>query len=238
MINETNLKKFQDILGVINEGVSKKEFEQLARTLIELMKENHKRTNEAIARLEETYQGLLKVVSEKHDISLKEISGKVDHAFVGEKIKRLEEEHGERMSQVDMKMMEMHEKMSKVKNGKTPQKGIDYFDGKPGKDFPIELGRQFDRELEELKKEINKKLEEIKKENSGKRLLGGVLNVGVRVETPTGTVDGANLTFTAYKTPKWIVVDGVQYFENNGYTLSGKQITTSVAPVGFIRSIY
>jgi hypothetical protein len=61
---------------------------------------------------------------------------------------------------------------------------------------------------------------------------------GWTVETPTGTVDSSNTAFTATATPIYIVVDGVQYFENDGYTLSGLDITTTVPPTGFIRSIY
>lgn len=59
---------------------------------------------------------------------------------------------------------------------------------------------------------------------------------GVTFETPTGTVNGSNKTFTATATPKYIVADGVTYFENDGYTLAGLTITTTVAPTGFIRS--
>lgn len=61
---------------------------------------------------------------------------------------------------------------------------------------------------------------------------------GVTFETPTGTVDGSNTAFTVLNTPAYIIVDGVTYFENNGYTRSGLNITTSVPPTGFIRSAY
>lgn len=61
---------------------------------------------------------------------------------------------------------------------------------------------------------------------------------GLTIETPTGTVNGTNATFTVSATPQYIVVDGITYFENNGYTLSGLTITTSVPPTGFIRSFY
>ena len=61
---------------------------------------------------------------------------------------------------------------------------------------------------------------------------------GVTYETPTGTVNGSNNIFTVTATPLFVIVDGVTYFENNGYTLAGLTITTSVPPTGFIRSAY
>ena len=55
-------------------------------------------------------------------------------------------------------------------------------------------------------------------------------------ETPTGTVDGSNTTFSVTATPQFVIVDGISYFENNGYTIVGLTITTSVPPSGFIKA--
>ena len=68
--------------------------------------------------------------------------------------------------------------------------------------------------------------------------LGGVLNVGVRVETPVGTIDGINTIFTAYKFPKYVVGDGITYFENQGYAYSGKTLTMTIPPSNYLRSFY
>ena len=57
-------------------------------------------------------------------------------------------------------------------------------------------------------------------------------------ETPVGTVNGINKTFTVSNTPKYVVSDGVTYFANNGYTIVGLTITMDYAPTGFIRSYY
>ena len=61
---------------------------------------------------------------------------------------------------------------------------------------------------------------------------------GVTVETPTGIINGSNVTFTVSNTPKYVISDGVTYFVNNGYTLSGLTVTMDIAPVGFIKSVY
>lgn len=73
--------------------------------------------------------------------------------------------------------------------------------------------------------------------SGGKRVIAST-GSGITFETPTGTVDGSNNIFTVLNTPKYIIVDGVTYFENNGYTIVGLTITTSVPPTGFIRSAY
>lgn len=57
---------------------------------------------------------------------------------------------------------------------------------------------------------------------------------GSTISIPTGTVNGVNTTFTASATPLYIVIDGVTYFENDGYIRVGLVITTVVPPTGFI----
>lgn len=63
---------------------------------------------------------------------------------------------------------------------------------------------------------------------------------GVNVETPTGAVDGANVTFTVANTPKFLIIDNSIYFENFGYSFTAPTITVNalIAPITFIRSIY
>jgi len=63
---------------------------------------------------------------------------------------------------------------------------------------------------------------------------------GLSVETPTGTVDDSNTSFTVANTPKYIVVNGAQYFSGAGYTYLAGTITLDnpVGIGGFIRSVY
>lgn len=70
------------------------------------------------------------------------------------------------------------------------------------------------------------------------RLLGGVINVGARIEIPSGSANGSNTSFTVSKIPKYIVADGASYFQDKGYTLSGKTLTLTTAPISFVRSFY
>jgi len=63
---------------------------------------------------------------------------------------------------------------------------------------------------------------------------------GISIETPTGAVDDSNVTFTVTNEPKYIVVNGAQYFAGAGYSYVAVTLTLDnpVGTGGFIRSIY
>ncbi len=62
----------------------------------------------------------------------------------------------------------------------------------------------------------------------------------ISFETPVGTVNDSNVTFTVSNTPKYIIQNGLQYFAGAGYTLATLTITLDnpVGTGGFIRSAY
>ena len=64
-----------------------------------------------------------------------------------------------------------------------------------------------------------------------------VSTAGVNVTTPTGTVNGSNITFTVTAEPLWVVADGATYFAGVGYTYSSLTVTMDLAPSIFIRAI-
>lgn len=63
---------------------------------------------------------------------------------------------------------------------------------------------------------------------------------GVNVETPSGAINGSNVTFIVTHTPKFVVLNQQTLFQNDGYTLSGLTIIMLVVPVSgsTLRSIY
>ncbi len=65
---------------------------------------------------------------------------------------------------------------------------------------------------------------------------------GANFETPVGSVDDSNTTFTVTNTPLYIIVNGVVYFEGTGlFTSYSAPTITLSSPVGvggFIRSAY
>lgn len=64
-----------------------------------------------------------------------------------------------------------------------------------------------------------------------------VYGSGFTISTPTGSVNGSNVTFVAAAIPLYVISDNQTYFENNGYTRSGLTITMDAAPFNFIRVI-
>lgn len=62
---------------------------------------------------------------------------------------------------------------------------------------------------------------------------------GSTVTTPTGSVNGSNVTFTisASITPVWIIADGITYFSGAGYSYSSGVITMVSPPNNYIRVI-
>jgi phosphatidylserine/phosphatidylglycerophosphate/cardiolipin synthase-like enzyme len=73
-----------------------------------------------------------------------------------------------------------------------------------------------------------------------KKIKKSNLVAGVSVETPTGTVNGVNVTFTVSNTPKFVVIDGAIRFAGAGYSYASGTITVDslAPPVDYIRSIY
>lgn len=58
---------------------------------------------------------------------------------------------------------------------------------------------------------------------------------GITMKTLSGAIDGENTSFTVADIPLYIVSDGTTYFEDNGYTRSGFNITMTIAPSQYIR---
>ena len=71
--------------------------------------------------------------------------------------------------------------------------------------------------------------------SSGPSFLGALNKVPP--ETPQETVDGIRTQFTLWKTPAFIVADGGVLFLGQGYTVSGKTYTLTVAPENYVKGI-
>jgi hypothetical protein len=60
---------------------------------------------------------------------------------------------------------------------------------------------------------------------------------GTTVETPPETPNASTTVFTVTSQPRWIVADGITYYEGSGYSYSSLQVTMDIAPSSFIRAI-
>ncbi len=59
----------------------------------------------------------------------------------------------------------------------------------------------------------------------------------ITVETPVGSVNASNTTFTVSAEPSWVVSDGITYFDGAGYSYAALSITMDVPPSQYIRAI-
>ena len=245
------LQKLEEMFKIVNDGISKEEFvssfEAVLKQVLAIEEKivaNNRKAVEELRGLTKTLGGELKSTSVANFTKVKDL-------FVTQISKALkEQENG---------MNFIYDKIRNLKSGKDAdetkiiQNVLAQIKLPKQKEVILDTPEEIRNKLETLQnderldKNAVKGLEELIKELREAieaRPLGGqggVLNVGVRFETPTGTIDEVNTIFYVNKAPKYIVVDGVSYFENNGYTRSGtagRTLTLSVPPRGFIRSAY
>lgn len=71
------------------------------------------------------------------------------------------------------------------------------------------------------------------------RLLVDSAITALQLETPTGSVDGSNVTFTVSNTPKLIATERGLGIQGNDFSYDGAgTVTMNLAPVQWIRSFY
>lgn len=122
---------------------------------------------------------------------------------------------------------DIQQKLSEIKDGYTPVKGIDYVDGLDG-----EPGKNAEVDEEKI---IQAVLERMPQARGGGTSAIGIANAAkyfVKTEEPVGVIDGVNTNYTVSKT-----IFAVLSFSLNGefiaqlpnYTISGKTVTFSTA---------
>lgn len=97
--------------------------------------------------------------------------------------------------------------------------------------------------IEDLREELDKirTLAVTRKSGfGGVRIIESSSGTGVTAETPSGTVNGSNTTFTVSNEPSFVIIDGMFRVSGQGYTYSAGTITVDplTPPTTFIRSYY
>ena len=192
---EDKKKEIQKLLNALDpDRLSKEDFVNAFEQAVNLIFQIQKEQGEAIDRLEETYRNLLAKVRSDHTTSLSDLKGQVNDLFVGDQLKRIDGESKASTSEIkrmlsgmiDVKLREVDGRMAKVKDGYTPIKGKDYFDGIHGKD-----GKGIDEA--ELKKLLDD-IETLKRRPVGKM---GMRKIPItRWQYLTSQVNGSTTEFT------------------------------------------
>lgn len=71
----------------------------------------------------------------------------------------------------------------------------------------------------------------------GRKIINVTASGGGTVSTPVGDVDSSNTSFTVTAEPKWVVADGITYYDGAGYTYAALTITMDIAPSQYVRYI-
>jgi hypothetical protein len=242
------LRKLKALLDVANDGLSKQEFLdsfkkimdhflQLEKKLIEKIDYKTIEEKNKLDELKQEFNRVIEAAKLESDNSLSGFKRKtvelINSLFAKSQINQ---KLSEVLNGVDFKLRQIDEKMEGIRSG---------LDGKDGKDADetkiinevikkIEVP-DLKEKLEPLKKEI----EELKARPIG-RGGGGTSAMGVawtfkhiaHTEEPTGAIDGVNKTYTVNNNIFWIAgftLNGEQIAELPNFTYSGRTITFSTA---------
>lgn len=208
MSQENNLKKLENVLQAFDtDALTREDFVKSFEQVLELVLKIEKKTSDAISQLEQTYQQLLEKVQSDYQNHFTNLKGQVNDVFVGDQIKRIDGElktNSQKLQRVingliEKKLQEVDMRMSKVKDGRTPIKGTDYFDGKHADEIlPEQLVAKITKKLsiDDLK-DLREELVKFRKE------IDAIPRGGSRGKVPmikrydlTSQVNGTTKTFT------------------------------------------
>ena len=257
-ITKENLQKFSELWKTASESLSRKEFVEAFKAVTDLIlriqKEMVDKNNRSLVDFQSFVSDLAGKLESSNEVNLGGIKEKASKVMASVEKSLKEQENG---------MNFIYDKVRKIKEGKdgyTPRKGIDYFDGKNADEEKVIKNVLEKIVLPEVEPEkLRKKLESLQGEDRldkdairglqdefkslkemivANRNLGSAYRPRLRdmwiIETPSGTIDGANLTFTLstnyIDNSLDIIADGVHMRITRDYTLSGRTLTMIVAP--------
>jgi len=250
-MNPEALTKLKEKLTAIEEAVTMNELKKAVEAMLAFS-----------VKLQNKTEAELKTIAQSVDIAISRLE-KSNEGVTIEGISKIQGQIDASMSS----MMAEHEAMISEaqaridavkngkdgkdgKNGKDGKDGKNGKDGKDGKEGPAgrvtSPSRGFFLKVGGAKKGITSEVNFVGSgvaytEVNGVPTLTFTGGSGATaVETPTGTVNGVNLSFTVANTPLYIIVDGISRFETIHYTLSGLNVTLLAdnQPSQYIRSVY
>lgn len=262
MVNQTKLDRIKKLLDILNDGVSKQEFInsfkavmdhllKLERQMIARVDGRTEKEEKKLAELRNDFYKLLDKARKDSDSTLggfrRRTMEAINNLFTRNEVNK----------KLSRKLEEIDFKMAMVRDGKDADEKkiikavLDQIDI-PEPEVILDTPEKIADKLETLKGEKKLSIDAIKDlEDRLKRLeerpLGGSGGGGgvsklaldyhfIDDETPSGTVDGVNKTFTLANKPNppaslKVYADGQRLNVTEDYTLSSKTITFIEAPV-------
>jgi len=240
-MNEDLLKRFAETWKMTQGTLTKEEFTKAVEAMMKIIVQMEKRNQQAIAKLQQDHASFMQNESGNHEMTLADMKKQVNQVFIGERMdemkKMMNEMIDSAMQKMHGKMSEVDSKMSKVRDGYTPQKGKDYFDGTHGnKVTPIEVRDKLEilKDGQKLSVQaiegLTKLLEDLNVKSS-RVVSGGLISKRIRFvddETPSGS----GTAFTISRAPETgsfkLYRGGARQRVTEDYTLDGKNLTLNV----------
>ena len=208
-----NIKNLQMLLDTLSaDHLGKEEFTKSFKAIIDFVKKIDSRNADEFKQIRQILSDLAQKVQEENTSLTQDLKGQVDSVFVGKKLDEMSSKNDMSMSEMkgmiktmmDEMMAKMHAKMIGIKDGHTPVKGKDFFDGKDGREIEPEEVRN---KLESIKVEdekldidaigyLRKELDKLDKRVSSKFMGGGGGGRIVKVYDASSQLNGVLKTFT------------------------------------------
>ncbi len=192
---------------------------------------------QAQKKLMDTMMSKMQMMMKEHDAKMLAADEKIDSL---QSIKGDKGDPGENANH-DFIIEQVLSKIPKPKDGYTPKKGVDYFDGEDGTTrigwgaHPLVI--QGDgTTVEKVARNINFVGGNVSRSPSGVVTVNLVPGSGTGI---TGTVNGSNLTFTAATTPTIVFTEGGHFINGFGVTITGLTIVfdQGLAPQQWIKYV-
>jgi hypothetical protein len=235
---ERKLNRLKQLMAIVDNGVDKESFINAFKKVIANTQRIEIKLIEDINKAIKDLKDENNTLSEAAQADLSHLSAKLEQS-----ITKLEKESKQTMEFI-------YDKVKRIKvgsdgsDGYTPIKGKDYFDGKD-----VDKNEVIEEILNKIKlpeldtKILDKFKEDIKELKSRPSRLGGggfskihMEQKFIDKETPSGTINSSNVTFTLAKAPNPtaslnLFLDGQLMTETEDFTISGVTITFLSAPL-------
>ncbi|MEK7578584.1 MAG: hypothetical protein AAB456_02600 [Patescibacteria group bacterium] len=220
--------------------VHKTELNEFVRQALEIFKAKDRKQDETIKALSQAFQQLMK-----------DLRKQVDGLFVSDRVKKLEEDHSNRMGGVDNKMNDVDLKVSKIKNG---DRGIPGPMGRQGPagsaDTPNQVVGKINLSDELIDVEKVKGLAELQKKvdiatkQEARRVIAGPRNLW-EIYDVSSQADGSNRTFAGLPTARFYPFAfssqaPFNFFVGTHYSIVGKSIVlnNAIEPIASGQTLY
>lgn len=242
---DKKLEKLESLLKIVNESLTKEEFlesfksvinlvSQIEKNLIQKIDDKTQSAIDVLSEIQKTHKDVIKKIEEENKSSFSNMKRwaieRVNELFIKYQIK-------EKISLFDNKIKEIDTKLREVKDGYTPIKGKDYFDGSPDTANQILekiTGLLEISDIKDLQEEIKKLKESISEIPRGRGFFGGgVSKIAldshfIDDETPVNSGDNINFTIAYKPSPTSslkVYRNGQRLRITEDFTFSGRTIT-------------